>query len=96
MVADNFAKAVTGAITETRRQWQDFQAELTARYGAKEAALMTCALTHDDPVDDCGTFGWGWLVAGIVLIAVALAVAIWFIRHRKRSATGAERIVPSR
>ena len=37
MVADNFAKAVTGAIAETRRQWQDFQSELTARYGEQKA-----------------------------------------------------------
>jgi hypothetical protein len=31
MVGDNFAKAVSGAITETRRQWQDFRSELTAQ-----------------------------------------------------------------
>ena len=33
MVGDNFAKAVSGAIAESRRQWQDFRSELTARYG---------------------------------------------------------------
>jgi hypothetical protein len=53
MVEDNFAKAVAGAMVETRRQWTDFQSELTARYGREKGALMFCALTHDDPVNDC-------------------------------------------
>ena len=48
MIGDNFAKAVTGAIAETRRQWQDFQSELTARYGEERAELMICTLTRDD------------------------------------------------
>ena len=38
MVGDNFAKAVSGAIAETRRQWQDFRSELTARYGEDRRA----------------------------------------------------------
>lgn len=46
MVEDNFAKAVTGAIAETRRQWQDFRAALTDRYGsASGAEAMPCSYT---------------------------------------------------
>ncbi|WP_255658431.1 CinY protein [Actinoplanes sp. L3-i22] len=52
-LADNFARAVTGAIVETRHQWQEFRAALQAGYGRTRAALMICALTHDDPLDDC-------------------------------------------
>ena len=52
-VGDNFAKAVAGAIVETRHQWQEFRAALEADYGRQQAALMICALTHDDPLNDC-------------------------------------------
>ena len=79
MVEDNFAKAVAGAIEETRRQWGDFRAELTSRYGEEEAALMTCALTHDDPVDDCRRRDRvptlvGVLAGGVVIGAVAVTL----------------------
>jgi hypothetical protein len=50
MGEDNFAKAVSGAIIESRRQWQDFRSQLTARYGKEKGERMICALTHDDPV----------------------------------------------
>jgi hypothetical protein len=53
MVRQNFAKAVAGAINETRRQWQDFRAELSTRYGDERAARMICAMTRDDPVHEC-------------------------------------------
>ena len=53
MVKSNFAKAVTGAIVETRRQWSDFRNALVARYGVTRASLRICAITHDDPVRDC-------------------------------------------
>jgi hypothetical protein len=49
----NFAHAVSAAIAETRDKWADFQAMLAARYGARDAALMVCALTRDNPVQDC-------------------------------------------
>jgi hypothetical protein len=52
-VGGNFARAVAGAIAETRRQWQDLQADLTVRYGDRKASLMVCAISHDRPVDDC-------------------------------------------
>src|SRR3954452_12751876 len=53
MVGENFAKAVAGAIAETRRQWQDFRSELTERYGRERAQVMICVLTHDNPSSDC-------------------------------------------
>jgi hypothetical protein len=71
-VGDNFAKAVEGAIRETRRQWRDLRAELRARYGADRAGTMTCALTHDDPVEDCQGMG----AATIAVIAVIAATAV--------------------
>ena len=43
LVKDNFAKAVTGAVEETRRQWQDFQAELVVTYGQRKAARRAAA-----------------------------------------------------
>jgi hypothetical protein len=52
-VGENFAKAVAGAISESRRQWEDLRSELTTRYGDDRAEVMTCALTHDHPVEDC-------------------------------------------
>ena len=88
MVKQNFAKAVAGAIAETRRQWQDFQSELSARYGEEKGALMVCALTHDDPVNDCPDRDWagvfvGLLAAGIVLTAAALIIVQ--VRRRRRA-----------
>src|SRR3954453_2056 len=79
-VEDNFAKAVAGAVAETRRQWRDFQAALRDRYGAGSGDLMVCALTHDDPVTECGR-GPGpvlgiTLVGGVVLAGVAVAVLL--------------------
>ena len=52
-VGSNFAKAVAGAIVETRHQWQDFRLALEASYGAENASRMACALTRDDPTNDC-------------------------------------------
>ena len=53
MAEENFAKAVAGAIEETRRQWRDVQRELVDRYGEEKAATMVCAITRDDPVTAC-------------------------------------------
>jgi hypothetical protein len=52
-VGDNFAKAVAAAIVETRHQWHELRAALEADYGRQKASLMICALTHDDPLNDC-------------------------------------------
>ena len=86
MVEDNFAKAVSGAVTETRRQWTDFQSELTARYGREKGALMICALTHDDPVNDCR--GREWTGVGLLLvvggIALAVIATVLVLRRRRR------------
>lgn len=50
----NFAAAVGGAIRDVRtRQWPDFRDELAIKYGPRKANLIVCALTHDDPVNDC-------------------------------------------
>ena len=85
MVEDNFAKAVSGAVAETRRQWTDFQSELTARYGREKGALMICALTHDDPVNDCRagpSVGLLLVVGGIALAAIATTLVL--VRRRRR------------
>lgn len=52
-IADNFAKAVSAAIDETRDKWATFKERLIATYGTQDGALMACAITHDDPMADC-------------------------------------------
>jgi hypothetical protein len=89
-VRSNFARAVAGAIGETRRQWRDFRAELEASYGAKKASLMACALSHDRPVNDCR--GWGWTIAAGVLIGALGVGIVLFAVHRR---VGRRRRVPS-
>jgi hypothetical protein len=87
MVEDNFAKAVSGAIAETRRQWQDFQAELTARYGKEKGELMICAMTHDDPVNDCPGREWARVVVPLLVVGFALAAIatiVLLVRRRRR------------
>lgn len=56
-VGRNFEKAVTGALVETRHQWRELGIALRSEYGARRGSLMTCALTHDDPVADCRDAG---------------------------------------
>jgi hypothetical protein len=88
-VGSNFAKAVAGAIAETRHQWQDLRTALEASYGKKKASLMVCALTHDDPLNDCGSNGPAAALAAVgVLIGglVACILLIW-VRRRRRTAT---------
>ena len=91
MVKENFAKAVTGAINETQRQWQNFQSGLADRYGEENATLMVCALTHDDPVNDCRDRDWVGimvaLLAGGILIAAAVFVTVHLRRRRRASIT---------
>jgi hypothetical protein len=86
MVGDDFARAVAGAIAETRRQWRDLRTELAVRYGEEDAAVMTCALTHDDPVDDCRDRGPGRVVIGGLSGAAVLAVLVLVVRGRRRPA----------
>jgi hypothetical protein len=50
---DNFAHAITAAIDDTQDKWADFRERLVAAYGPQEGALMACAISHDDPMEDC-------------------------------------------
>jgi hypothetical protein len=84
MVGDNFSKAVAGAITETRRQWSDFRSELTARYGNDEAAMMVCALTHDDPVDDCRDRTLTRVLVLVLGVVVVSLVTMTLVHLRRR------------
>jgi hypothetical protein len=90
-VRDNFSKAVAGAVVESRRQWQDLQAELRVKYGTVRGERMICALTHDDPVNACRDAGWSRLL-GVVLVAAAVVVAAAAVillvgrRRRRRAA----------
>jgi hypothetical protein len=87
MVGDNFARAVAGAVVETRHQWQDFRAALERAYGVPEAALMTCALTRDDPSSDCAADTHrtvAVLVIAGVVIGVLGAGLLVLRRHRRQ------------
>jgi hypothetical protein len=86
-VRQNFAKAVSAAINETRRQWQDFRAELSARYGDERAARMICAITRDDPIHECNgpiavtgdstdSRGAGLIAAVLIGVGVTLVAAV--------------------
>jgi hypothetical protein len=87
LVRQNFAKAVTGAVTETRRQWRDFRLELETRYGDKRASLMICVLTHDDPVEHCR--GQQARVAPLIILGVAAALVagplLFHLRRRRQN-----------
>ena len=52
-VKANFAKAVAGAIVETRRQWHDMREAILGQYGPERGPVIICAVTHDDAVKDC-------------------------------------------
>ncbi|GIE34012.1 hypothetical protein Ait01nite_070570 [Actinoplanes italicus] len=83
-VRRNFEKAVTGAVVETRRQWQDFTRSLRREYGPRRAATMTCALTHDHPVRECDGSGRTSVVrglSGVGIVLVLVAVAVWLYRR---------------
>ncbi|MGW7313921.1 CinY protein [Streptomyces sp. NPDC054865] len=50
----NFRRATAGATAEITRQWNDFKAELLAKYpDHRRGAQMGCALVHDDPAGAC-------------------------------------------
>jgi hypothetical protein len=85
MVEDNFAKAVAGAIAETRRQWQDFRSELTSRYGEHEGPLMACALTHDDPMNDCRESRRVWVLVGVLALGVVVPTVFMLLFRARRS-----------
>jgi hypothetical protein len=56
-VGDNFARAVHGAIVETRRQWLDFRAQLVEVHGPVLGERMICAVTRDEPWRSCDPVG---------------------------------------
>jgi hypothetical protein len=101
MVEENFAKAVTGAIEETRRQWRDVRAELVDRYGEEKAAAMVCALTRDDPATACSdtealvdqvredtddvSEGGSAAILPIVLVGLGLGAVALVVRRRRRT-----------
>ena len=80
-MGSNFAEAVTGAMVETRHQWQDLRAALEASYGEEKASLMVCALTHDDPLNDCQ--GPNWTVAAVAPASCVL-LSVLIVRRRRR------------
>jgi len=63
-VRDNAAKAVAGAIAETRRQWKDLRGELISRYGAERGQRIISALTQDAAVAPGALTGTITTVAG--------------------------------
>ncbi len=89
MVGENFSKAVAGAIAESRRQWTDFQSELRARYGEDDAGSMICALTHDDPANDCGdSDGTTRILVGLAFVVALSVGAFILLRGRRRRRNG--------
>jgi hypothetical protein len=91
MVSDNFAKAVAGAEVETRHQWQDFRAALERDYGVPKAALMTCALTRDDPSSDCAAQTHRTVIVVVIsgtFIGLLGAGFLMFHMHRRRRGDG--------
>jgi hypothetical protein len=86
-VESNFAKAVAGAMVETRHQWQDFRAALETSYGARKGALMACALTHDDPLNDCRGRSRAVVVlaiTGVLIGVLGIGLLLFQVRRRQR------------
>jgi hypothetical protein len=52
-IGNNFKRAVEAAIDDTEDKWATFRERLIATYGDEYGSRMICALTRDDPVDDC-------------------------------------------
>jgi hypothetical protein len=90
-VGADFEQAVAGAVTETRHQWDEFQAALASAYGRRPAALMTCALTHDDPAANCAARdrNAAWLLVPALLVA---ALGGGFLLRTRRQRSGAVRL----
>ena len=52
-IGDNFRRAVEAAIEDSADKWATFHERLVETYGAEHGNRMACAITHDDPTDDC-------------------------------------------
>jgi hypothetical protein len=96
-VGSNFAKAVAGAIVETRHQWEDFRVALETSYGAEKASLMACALTRDDPSNDCRSQSQATAIDERTIVALAISGGVLgvgillFQMRRRRRANGTSR-----
>lgn len=99
-VGSNFAKAVAGAIVETRHQWQEFRLALEANYGAESASRMACALTRDDPTNDCRAqpqaaarngsdsidhTAVALTISGVLLGVLGVGILLFQVRRRRRA-----------
>lgn len=52
-IGDNFRRAVEAAIDDSIDKWATFRELLVQTYGTERGNRMVCALTRDDPTDDC-------------------------------------------
>jgi hypothetical protein len=50
---DNFERAVSAAIKDTRRQWRLFREEIRRMYGTERGNIIICSLARDNPTTDC-------------------------------------------
>jgi hypothetical protein len=99
-LGSNFAKAVAAAEVETRHQWQDVRVALEGSYGPAKAWLMACALTHDDPSNDCRNqrqvaarterIVVALTTSAVLVGALGVGVLLFRVRRRRR-ASGVER-----
>jgi hypothetical protein len=52
-INDNFRRSVEAAIEDSADKWATLRERLLTTYGAQDGAMMICAITRDDPTDDC-------------------------------------------
>jgi len=86
-VESNFAKAVAAAMVETRHQWQDLRAALETSYGAQRASRMACALTRDDPLNDCrgrSRAAAALAISGVLIGVLVVGILLFRVRRRRR------------
>lgn len=50
---DNFQRAVSAAIKDSRRQWRHFRESIRRTYGTERGNIMICALVRDNPATEC-------------------------------------------
>jgi hypothetical protein len=85
-VESNFAKAVAGAMVETRHQWRDFRVALENDYGAAKGSLMACALTRDDPSKDCRARTFVVVtISGVLIGVIGVCALLFHLRRRRRA-----------
>jgi hypothetical protein len=53
LIDDNFARAVSAAIDDTRDKWATLEEHLASTYGDGPGGRMACVLTHDRPLNVC-------------------------------------------